>query len=82
MEYPPVKNQTQPMKSLGTLDVESDNLSESDIDPFETIYGEMDEDSFHHMMEGIDWTYYPLFIDKEFLMKIGTNTHVLSHVLP
>ena len=41
------EEQTQPMKSLGTLDVESDNLSESDIDPFETMYGEMDEDSFH-----------------------------------
>ena len=61
------EEQTQPMKSLDTLDVESDNLSESDIDPFETIYGEMDEDSFHQMMEGNDWTYYPLFSDKEFL---------------
>ena len=61
------EEQTQPMKSLGTLDVESDNLSESDIDPFETMYGEMDEDSFHQMMEGNDWTYYPLFSDKEFL---------------
>ena len=27
----------------------------------------MDEDSFHHMMEGNDWTYSPLFSDKEFL---------------
>ena len=61
------EEQTQPMKSLDTLDVESDNLSESDIDPFETMYGEMDEDSFHRMMEGNDWTYYPLFSDKEFL---------------
>ena len=42
-------------------------MSESDIDPFETMYGEMDEDSFHQMMEGNDWTYYPLFSDKEFL---------------
>ena len=31
------------------------------------MYGEMDEDSFHQMMEGNDWTYYPLFSDKEFL---------------
>ena len=31
------------------------------------MYGEMDEDSFHRMMEGNDWTYYPLFSDKEFL---------------
>ena len=35
MEYPPLKKQTQPVKSLGTSEVESDNLSESDIDPFE-----------------------------------------------
>ena len=31
------------------------------------MYGDMDEDSFHHMMEGNDWTYSPLFSDKEFL---------------
>ena len=47
-------------------EVES-NDSESDIDPFTTMYGEMDEDSFHCMMEGNDWTYSPLFSDKEFL---------------
>ena len=41
--------------------------SESDIDPFSTMYGDMDEDSFHRMMEGNDWTYTPLFSDKEFL---------------
>ena len=70
------------MKSLSNLEVESDNLSESDIDPFETMYGEMDEDSFCQMMEGNDWTYYSLFNDKECLKKIGINTHVLSHVLP
>ena len=45
----------------------SHNLIESDIDSFETMYGEMDEDSFHRMMEGNDWTYSPLFSDKEFL---------------
>ena len=61
------EEQTQPAESLSTSEVESDNLSESDIDPFETMYGEMDEDSFHQMMEGNDWTYYPLFSDKEFL---------------
>ena len=55
------------MESLTTSDFESDKLSESDIDPFETMYGEMDEDSFHQMMQGNDWTYYPLFSDKEFL---------------
>ena len=37
-------------------EVESANLSKSDIDPFETMHGEMDEDSFHQMMEGNDWT--------------------------
>ena len=61
------EEQTQPVKSLGTSEVESENLSESDIDPFETMCGEMDEDSFHQMMEGNDWTYSPLFSDKEFL---------------
>ena len=61
------EGQTQPVESLSTSEVESDNLSESDIDPFETMYGEMDEDSFHQMMEGNDWTYYPLFSNKEFL---------------
>ena len=35
------------MESQGISEVESVNLSESDIDPFETMYGEMDEDSFH-----------------------------------
>ena len=38
------EEQTQPVKSLSTSEVESKNLSESDIDPFETMYGEMDED--------------------------------------
>ena len=48
-------------------EVESMATSESNIDPFETMYGEMDEESFHRMMEGNDWTYSPLFSDKEFL---------------
>ena len=55
------------MKSLSTSEVESENLSEPDIDPFKTMYAEMDEDSFHQMMEGNDWTFSPLFSDKEFL---------------
>ena len=61
------EEQTQPVESLSNSEVESDNLSGSDIDPHETMYGEMDEDSFHQIMEGNDWTYYPLFSDKEFL---------------
>ena len=55
------------MESQGISEVESHNLIESDIDPFETMYGEMDEDSFHQMMEGNDQIYAPLFSDKEFL---------------
>ena len=43
------------------------NDNESDIDPFTTMYGKVDEDNFHQMMEGNDWTYSPLFSDKEFL---------------
>ena len=61
------EEETQPVKSLSISEVESENLSESDIDPLKTMYGEMDEDSYHQMMEGNDWTYYPLFSDKEFL---------------
>ena len=55
------------MESQGISEVESDNLIESDIDPFETTYGEMNEDSFHQMMEGNDQIYSPLFSDKKFL---------------
>ena len=67
------EEQTQSVKSLSTSEVESENLSESDIDPFETMYGGMDEDSFHQMMGGNDWTYYPLFSDKEFLNEDWHN---------
>ena len=42
-------------------EVESD-ASESDIDPFTTMHGEMDEDSFHQMMEGNDWTSLPYLV--------------------
>ena len=52
------------MELQGISEVESDNLSESYIDPFETMYGKMNEDSFHRMMEGNDCTYSPLFSDK------------------
>ena len=53
--------------------VESDNLSESDIGPFDILYGKMDEDNFHQKMEGNDLTYYPLFSDKEFLNEDWHN---------
>ena len=49
----------QSVESQEILEVESEDLSKSDTDPFETMYGEMDEDSFHRMMEGNDWTYLP-----------------------
>ena len=55
------------MEPQGISEAESETLSESDIDPFETTYDEMDEDSFHRMMEGNGWTYSPLFSDKDFL---------------
>ena len=57
----------QPVELGKVSEVESITTSESNIDPFETMYGEMDEESFHRMMEGNDWTYSPLFSDKEFL---------------
>ena len=56
----------QPVELEKVSEVESITISESNIDPFETMYGEMDEESFHRMMEGNDWTYSPLFSDKEF----------------
>ena len=59
--------QIQPVELEKISEVESNTSSESDIDPFTTMYGEMDQDSFHQMMEGNDWTYSPLFSDKEFL---------------
>ena len=55
------------------LDVESNKLNESDIDPFEidysleTLYGKMDEESCHKMIEGNDQIYTLLFSDKGFL---------------
>ena len=56
----------QPVELKNFPEVESID-SESNIDPFTTMYGDTDEDSFHCMMEGNDWTYSPLFSDKEFL---------------
>ena len=67
------QEQTQLVESFSSPEVESDNLSESDIGHFEILYGEMDEDSFHQMMEANDWTYYSLFSDKEFLNEDWHN---------
>ena len=40
--------QIQPLELEEIIsEVESNSSSESDIDPFTTMYGEMDEDSFH-----------------------------------
>ena len=66
----------QLVESQGISEVESDNLIESDIDPFETMYGVMDEASFHQMMEINDQIYAPLFSDKEFLNKVLTQIHM------
>ena len=59
-------NDIQPVEVQEVSEVESINNGKSDIDPFETMYGEIDEESFHRMMEGNDWIYSPLFSDKEF----------------
>ena len=60
-------------KLFSSPEVESDNLSESDIGPFDILYGEIDEDNFHQKMESNDLTYYPLFSDKEFLNEDWHN---------
>ena len=63
----------QPMESQGILEVESNKLKESDIDLFETdysleiLYGKMDQDSCHKMIESNDQIYTPLLYDKGFL---------------
>ena len=67
------QERTQLGESFSNPEVESDNLSESDIGPLEILYGEMDEDNFHQKMEGNDWTYYSLFSDKEFLNEDWHN---------
>ena len=41
------QEQTQLGESYSSPEVESDHLSESDIGPFDILYGEMDEDNFH-----------------------------------
>ena len=58
------QEQTQLGELFSSPKVESDNLSESDIGPFDILYGEMDEENFHQKMEGNDLTYYK---NKEFL---------------
>ena len=39
--------QIPPLELEEISEVKSNSSSESDIDPFATMYGEMDEDSFH-----------------------------------
>ena len=60
------QEQTQLGELFSSPKVESDNLSELDIGPFDILYGEIDEDNFHQEMKGNDLIYYPLFSDKEF----------------
>ena len=64
----------QPIKTQEILEVESNKLNVSDIDPFksdysfEILYEKMDVESCHKMMEDNDQIYTPLFSDKGFLM--------------
>ena len=67
------QEQTQLGELISSPEVESDNLSELDIGPFDILYGEIDEDNFHQEMKGNDLTYYPLFSDKEFLNEDWQN---------
>ena len=67
------QEQTQLGELISSPEVESDNLSELDIGPFDILYGEIDEDNFHQEMKGSDLTYYPLFSDKEFLNEDWQN---------
>ena len=67
------KKQTQLGELFSDPEVESDNLSESDIGYCNILYGEIDEDNFHQEMKGNDLTYYPLFSDKEFLNEDWHN---------
>ena len=57
----------QIVDSQEVSEVESKDLVESDIYPFESMYGEMDEDNFQRMMEGNDQIHAPSFNDKGFL---------------
>ena len=41
----------QPVELQEVSEVESITIGKSDIDPFETMYGELDEESIHRMME-------------------------------
>ena len=43
------QEQTQLGELFSSPKDESDNLSKSDIGPFDILYGEMDEDSFHQL---------------------------------
>ena len=67
------QEQTQLGELFSSPEVESDNLSESDIGLFDILYGDIDEDNFHQEMKGNDLTYYPLFSDKEFLNEDWHN---------
>ena len=61
------------MESQKILEVESNKLKESDIDPFENdysleiLYGKMNQESCHRMIEGNDQIDTSLFSDMGFL---------------
>ena len=63
----------QPVESQKILEVESNKLNVSDIDPFESdysleiLYGKMNQESCYKMIEGNDQIDTPLFSDMGFL---------------
>ena len=63
----------QPVESQEILEVESNKLNVSDIDPFESdyfleiLYGKMNQESCYKMIEGNDQFDTPLFSDMGFL---------------
>ena len=67
------QEQTQLGELISSPEVESDNLSELDIGPFDILYGKVDEDNFHQEIIGNDLPYYSLFSDKEFLNEDWQN---------
>ena len=75
-------------KRYEILEIESNKLNESDTDPFETdysleiLYGKMDQESCHKMVEGDDQIDTPLFSDKGFFNKDWNKYTCISHVLP
>ena len=75
----PCKVKVQPVESQKILEVESNKLKMPDIDPFEddysleTLYGEVDQESYHVMREGNVQIDTSLFSDMGFLNENWNN---------